>query len=149
MLTKAVGCSTDETTEQTDHSNEEHTTRTKRRNNAAHQNREPFRTICNLTDQRDLALLKNWASFHWDSTIKPCVSAAKSVYFHDCCFCFSRRGFMHRSNHPTESTFSYFKMYDLKACNHSEDFASWIIEKLSQEQKEDRSPTSQHSAQNT
>ena len=42
---------------------------------------------------------------------------------------------MHRSNHPTESTFSYFKMYDLKACNHSEDFANWIIEKLSQRAK--------------
>ena len=60
------------------------------------------------------------------------------MYFHDCCFSFSRRGFHSRSGHNIESTTSVHKIRDLKRCINEKDFKDWIrmrIEKRIEEGK--------------
>ena len=92
--------------------------------------REEVRAICDLDDPTDRAILKNWCNKHWDSLIKRAIDSQDPLYFHECCFSFSKRGFTDRHSHPNDSTFSILRMYDIKQCRSPEDLQLWIAEKL-------------------
>lgn len=92
--------------------------------------REEVRAICDLDDPTDRTILKNWCAKHWDSVMKKAIDSQDPLYFHDCCFSFSKRGFTDRHSHPNDSTFSILRMYDMKQCRSPEDLQLWVAEKL-------------------
>ena len=52
------------------------------------------------------------------------------MYFHDCCFSFSRRGFHNRSGHLAETTTSVNKIRELKRCINEKEFKEWVKGKI-------------------
>ena len=66
--------------------------------------------------------LKTWCQFHWEATIRRAIVSNNTLYFHDCCTCFSRRGFLRRSGHPMLQSCSVAKMPTLMQVKSHEEF---------------------------
>ena len=98
----------------------------------------------NINQASDLKSLDDWCCLNWELCIRRCLEGAGYMYFHDCCFSFSRRGFHTRSGHHSESTTSVHKIRELKRCITEKDFKDWIrkrIEKRIEEGKVTFFPT--------
>ena len=98
----------------------------------------------NIHQASDLKSLDDWCSLNWGLCIRRCLEGAGYMYYHDCCFSFSRRGFHQRSGHLAESTTSVHKIRELKRCICEKDFKDWIrarIEKRIEEGKVTFFPT--------
>ena len=75
-------------------------------------------------------MLLSWCRVHWDSTFKKSLVSGNSLYYHECCFCFSRRGFLKHSGHPTLQTSSVLKMPSFKEIQSAEDLCQWLVKKM-------------------
>ena len=84
----------------------------------------------NINQASDLNSLEDWCSLHWGLCIRRCLEGAGYMYFHDCCFSFSRRGFHNRSGHLSETTTSVHKIRELKRCINEREFKEWIKGKI-------------------
>ena len=67
---------------------------------------------------------------HWVSVFNKTIASGGTVYYHDCCISFSRRGFKKKSGHPAEMSVSIQRLPELKKCRDHEDFYLWINEKI-------------------
>ena len=83
-----------------------------------------------MTQASDLKSLEDWCSLHWELCIRRCLEGSGYMYFHDCCFSFSRRGFHSRSGHQPETTISVHKIRELKRCINDREFKEWIKGKI-------------------
>jgi hypothetical protein len=79
--------------------------------------------------------LKQWCRIHWPATIKKSLDNYNPVTYHDCCFCFSRRGFTRKWDHPEEESHPITKISTLKEVNSEEEFHSWLRNKMQERQK--------------
>jgi hypothetical protein len=79
--------------------------------------------------------LKQWCKVHWPATIKKNLDNYNPVTYHDCCFCFSRRGFTKRWDHPEIESTPITKIPTLKEVNSEEEFHNWLRNKMQERQK--------------
>ena len=79
---------------------------------------------------QDVQMLNEWCNLHWDSFIHKTLQGSNSFYFHECCFAFSRKGFLKKSNHPRELTVSCHRIKELKACTTANAFFNWILGRI-------------------
>ena len=84
----------------------------------------------NFDNASDLKSLDEWCSLNWNMCLRRCIEGSGYMFFHECCFSFSRRGFHKRSGHAEEMTVSIHKMRDLKRCLDERDFIEWIKTKI-------------------
>ena len=75
------------------------------------------------------ARVKEWCTTHWESTIKRSMLSFNPLIYHDCCFCFSKRGFSKKANHrPLESS-SILRIPTLKTVTSPEGLYKWLLSK--------------------
>jgi len=79
--------------------------------------------------------LKHWCRVHWPATIKKSLDNNNPVTYHDCCFCFSRRGFTRRCEHPELESNPITKIPTLKGVTSEEGFHSWLRYKMHEREK--------------
>jgi hypothetical protein len=79
--------------------------------------------------------LKQWCKIHWSATIKKSLDNYNPAIYHDCCFCFSRRGCSKRWDHPVEDSQSISKIPTLKQVTSEEELHSWLRNKMQDRQK--------------
>ena len=73
------------------------------------------------------ARVKEWCTNHWEPTIKKSMLSYNPLVFHDCCFCFSKRGFSKKANHrPLESS-SILRIPTIKAITGPEGLFKWLL----------------------
>ena len=83
-----------------------------------------------LSSRNHIARLEDWASLHWETLISKAKTCKTTVYFHECCFCFSRKGYTLKAQHPQEMTVSVQKIPELKSSLSYCDFFDWLFQKL-------------------
>ena len=98
--------------------------------------RKPFR----VEDSRDLTLLSDWAHLYWNSFIRKTLEGSGILYYHECCFSFSRKGFQKRSGHPSEMTVSVHRLPELKRCGKESDLIQWLCDKIKQQYSNGKTP---------
>ena len=98
--------------------------------------RKPFR----VEDSRDLTILSDWAHLYWNSFIRKTLEGSGTLYYHECCFSFSRKGFQKRSGHPSEMTVSVHRLPELKRCGRVSDLIEWLSEKIKQQYANGKTP---------
>ena len=83
--------------------------------------------VFNPRNSRHCKELKQWCQANWDSTFKKSLEQSNPVYYHDCCTCFSRRGFCKISSHPALQTSSIQRMPSFKMVNSGDQFYRWLL----------------------
>jgi len=79
--------------------------------------------------------LKQWCKVHWPGTIKKSLDNYNPVTYHECCFCFSRRGFTRKGDHSEEESHPITRIPTLKEVNSEEGFHSWLRNKMHEREK--------------
>ena len=74
--------------------------------------------------------LKTWCSFHWQDTFSRAVKSRNAPTYHDCCVCFSRRGFVKNVSHPKLQSASLLQIPTLKNMESPEELYRWLKERL-------------------
>lgn len=90
---------------------------------------EPDLQDFNLCDLHHLELLREWSRVNWP-TIKKSIESYNPVIYHECCFCFSRRGFSKKSGHSDLQSASILRMPSLKTVSSPEELYKWLLDKL-------------------
>lgn len=81
-----------------------------------------------------------WAKFHYTDTIKKGIENSNIIYYHECCFCFSRRSFCKKAGHPMHFTHSILKVPGLKDVTTASEFYDWLRQKIQEHKDNGRSP---------
>jgi hypothetical protein len=93
------------------------------------QTEEPEAQWFDYTDPQHCQQVKDWCKMHWEATIKKSMVTFNPMVYHECCFCFSKRGFSKNSNHrPLESS-SILRIPTIKNITGHEGLFKWIISK--------------------
>ena len=79
--------------------------------------------------------LKQWCKVHWPATIKKSLDNYNPATYHDCCYCFSRRGFTKRGDHPEAESTPITKIPTLKAVYSEDELHTWLRNKMQERQK--------------
>ena len=74
--------------------------------------------------------LKSWCRFHWTNTLSKGMKNYNAPTYHDCCFCFSKRGFAKKAGHPQLQSASMLKIPTLKSVNNPERLYEWIRNRM-------------------
>jgi regulator of replication initiation timing len=82
-----------------------------------------------LDNPRHSELLREWCRLCW-STIKKSMESYNPAVYHECCFCFSRRGFAKKAGHCEMQSVSVLKMPSLKALQGPEDLYKWVLDRI-------------------
>ena len=75
-------------------------------------------------------MLREWCELCWKAYIAPTIKGSGSLKYHECCCCFSRKGFDKKSRHPEEMSISIRKIPELKTCKTATEFTDWLVERL-------------------
>ena len=86
--------------------------------------------VFDLDDPRHDEKLKQWSKLHWTNTIKKSLDNSNAVTYHDCCFCFSKRGYSRKWSHPQQEALCIAKMPSFKAITTEEEFSFWLRDKM-------------------
>lgn len=86
-------------------------------------------------DPKHKEKLLHWCTIHWPSTFKKAMSSGNSMFYHDCCTCFSRRHFCKNAGHPPLQSSAVTKMPSFKDVNSSEDLFRWLFKLLADNTK--------------
>ena len=81
------------------------------------------------TDPEHCRRVKEWCSTHWEPTIKKSMLSFNPLIYHDCCFCFSKRGFAKKANHKPLESSSILRIPTIKAITSHDGLYRWIISK--------------------
>ena len=87
---------------------------------------EPFVPFDHRNSQHRKDLLY-WCRQNWDSTFKRSLSQSNPIYYHDCCTCFSRRGFAKVAGHPQLESSSILRIPSFKMVADSDQFYRWLL----------------------
>jgi hypothetical protein len=71
--------------------------------------------------------LREWCSLQWAPTFLRSFDSYNTIFYHDCCSCFSRRGFKRHSGHPPLQTRSILQISSFKEVASAEDFYQWLL----------------------
>ena len=82
--------------------------------------------------------LRTWCQFHWEATFRRAIQTNNVIYYHDCCTCFSKRGFLKKSGHPMLQSCSIAKMPTLMQARSHDEFYGWIKSKLQDKERQGR-----------
>ena len=93
--------------------------------------RDFTRRLYREDEKTEELILKEWCYIHWTGVLSKAIRAGSTVFYHDCCLSFSRKGFTKKSGHPPEMSVSLNRLPELKKCKDHQDFFLWIKEKLS------------------
>lgn len=93
--------------------------------------REYTRRLYRPEEKTEEVVLKEWCCVYWEGVLSKAINTGSTVFYHDCCLSFSRKGFTKKSGHPAEMSVSVHRLPELKKCKGHEDFFVWIEEKLS------------------
>ena len=74
--------------------------------------------------------LKTWCSLHWQDTFFRALKSRNAPIYHDCCVCFSRRGYVKKVSHPSLQSASLLQVPTLKNLDSPEELYSWLKERL-------------------
>ena len=74
--------------------------------------------------------LKNWCRFHWSNTLTKGMKNYNAPTYHDCCLCFSKRGFAKKAGHPELQSASVLKIPTLRSVENPEDLYEWIRNRM-------------------
>ena len=88
-------------------------------------------------DEQDL---KNWCNFHFSETFRKGMDGYNAATYHDCCMCFSKKGYVKRHSHPPLQSASILKIPSLRAASSPEELYSWVRDKLLESQRLGRRP---------
>jgi hypothetical protein len=81
-------------------------------------------------DSKHRQQLLEWCQMQWIATFKKSKQYNNTVFYHDCCSCFSRRRFVHEAGHPPLQTSSVLKMPSFKEVDTAESFYRWLLKML-------------------
>lgn len=87
---------------------------------------DPF-VVFNHRNNRHRKDLLQWCRLHWDSTFKRSLHQANPMYYHDCCTCFSRRGFYKIAGHPCLQSSSVMRIPSFKTVTNADQFYRWML----------------------
>ena len=82
-----------------------------------------------LENPRHTELLREWSRFCW-TTIRKSMESYNPVVYHECCFCFSRRGFAKKAGHCEMQSVSVLKMPSLKLLHGPEELYRWLLDRI-------------------
>lgn len=88
--------------------------------------RRPF----DLTNKQDDQELKTWCSLYWQDTFYRAIKNRNAPTYHDCCFSFSRRGFVKKISHPKLTSASLLQIPSLRSLESPADLHRWLRERL-------------------
>ena len=71
--------------------------------------------------------LLHWCRQNWDSTFRRSLSQSNSVYYHDCCTSFSRRGFVKVAGHPQLESSSVQRIPSFKTVTDGDKLYHWML----------------------
>lgn len=91
-----------------------------------------------LDSTEDTVELKIWSKNNWDRVVKKSIENLNPLVYHDCCFCFSRRGFSKNAGHPALESCSILKIPSLKDCKSADDLYKWLRQKIVEHSKQGR-----------
>ena len=74
--------------------------------------------------------LREWCKFQWSRTFQNNHHNSNSIYYHECCFSFSRRGFKRQAGYPELQTASVLKIPTFRDINSSEGLFKWLMSRL-------------------
>jgi hypothetical protein len=92
-----------------------------------------------VEDPRHCELLREWSKSYW-STIKNSMNSYNPVTYHECCFCFSRRGFAKKAGHCEMQSVSVLKMPSLKALQGPDELYKWLLDRIKLQHRLGRKP---------
>ena len=87
---------------------------------------EPY-VVFNHRNSRHRNDLLHWCRVHWDTMFKRNLDQANPVYYHDCCSCFSRRGFSKIAGHPALQSCSILRIPSFKMVTNGDQFYRWLL----------------------
>ena len=76
--------------------------------------------------------LLQWCHLQWIPTFKKSMEQGNSIYYHDCCSCFSRRVFAKNAGHPLLQTSPVSKIPTFRDINNAENLYQWLLCRLNQ-----------------
>ena len=79
--------------------------------------------------------LLRWCETHWPTTFRKALQSSNALFYHDCCSCFSRRGFSKLAGHPPLQSCPVTKIPSFKEVGNSEELYVWLLAKLSDNHK--------------
>lgn len=88
-------------------------------------------------DEQDLM---NWCHFHFSETLKKGMEGFNAATYHDCCMCFSKKGYVKRNSHPPLQSASILKIPSLRNAKSPEELYSWLREKIFESQRLGKRP---------
>ena len=92
-----------------------------------------------IDDPRHAEQLREWCRLCW-STIKKSMESYNPAIYHECCFCFSRRGFAKKAGHCEMQSVSVLKMPSLKALQGPEELYKWLLDRIKLQHRLGRKP---------
>lgn len=90
--------------------------------------REPG--LFNPKDASHRKKLLQWCHLQWMPTFKKSIDQGNSIYFHECCSCFTRRVFSKNAGHPSLQTCPISKIPSFRDVNSAEDLYQWLLRRL-------------------
>ena len=75
--------------------------------------------------------LLRWCEEQWQPTFLKALQSSNALYFHECCFSFSRRGYSKLAGHPPLQSSPINKIPSFKEVINSTDLYNWLLAKLS------------------
>jgi hypothetical protein len=82
-------------------------------------------------DPRHRDSLREWCLLQWETTFSKAFKSANSLYYHDCCCSFSKRGFMKQAGHPPMQTSTVMKIPAFKDVVDGETLYKWLLSVMS------------------
>ena len=82
------------------------------------------------SDMKVCKVLREWCKIQWTRTFQKNLANCNAIYYHECCFSFSRRGFKKQAGHPELQTSSVLKIPTFKEIETSEGLFKWLFNRL-------------------
>lgn len=74
--------------------------------------------------------LLEWCQVQWTATVKKSIESSNSLFYHDCCGSFSRRGFSRVAGHPWLATCSVLRLPGFKEVDSPDKLYHWMVKNL-------------------
>ena len=95
--------------------------------------REPG--LFNPKDPNHRKKLLQWCHLQWMPTFKKSMDQGNSIYYHECCTCFTRRVFSKNAGHPALQSCPLSKIPSFRDVNSAEDLYQWLLRRLTASDK--------------
>lgn len=83
--------------------------------------------VFNYKNSKQRKELLHWCRDNWDSTFKKSLDQSNTIFYHDCCTSFSRRGFCKIAGHPPLQTSSVMRIPSFKTVTSADNLNRWLL----------------------